>query len=136
MYVDILAQSVTEVQFMIDDIAARSLATRLKISQSKTNSMRTSGLDETPITLNSIPIEKVQNFKYLGCLINPKGEAVKEIQSRSPQPGQHSFGFGSVSGYEMKSPFEQSSGYITLWSSLCFFMVAKRGPSELGKLIT
>jgi len=44
--------------------------------------MRTSGLDETPITLNGIPIEEVKNFKYLGSLINPKGQALNEIQSR------------------------------------------------------
>ena len=43
--------------------------------------MRTSGLDETPMTLNGVPIEEVQNFKYLGSLINPKGEALNEIQS-------------------------------------------------------
>ncbi|XP_065575530.1 uncharacterized protein LOC136037042 [Artemia franciscana] len=80
--VDILAESIIEAQLMIDDIAARSHATGLRISQSKTKSMRTSGLDETPITLNGIPIEDVQNFKHLGPLINPKGEALSEIQSR------------------------------------------------------
>ena len=79
---DILAESIIEAQLMIDDIAARSLATGLKISQSKTKSMRTSALDETQITLNGIPIEDIQNFKYLGSLINPKGEALSEIQSR------------------------------------------------------
>ncbi|XP_065565739.1 uncharacterized protein LOC136030599 [Artemia franciscana] len=80
--VDILAESIIESQLMIGDIAARSLATGLKISQSKTKSMRNSGLDETRITLNGIPIEDVQNFKYLGSLINPKGEALNKIQSR------------------------------------------------------
>ena len=80
--VDILAESIIEAQLMINDIAARSLTTGLKISQSKTKSMRTSGLDETPIALNSIPIEDVQNFKYRGSLIHPKGEALSEIQSR------------------------------------------------------
>ena len=80
--VDIMAESIIEAQLMIDDIAARSLATGLKISQSKTKLMCTSGLDETPITLNGIPIEDVQNFKYLGSLINPKGEALSEIQNR------------------------------------------------------
>ena len=35
--VDILAESIIEAQLMIDDIAARSLATGLKISQSKQN---------------------------------------------------------------------------------------------------
>ncbi|XP_065585165.1 uncharacterized protein LOC136044005 [Artemia franciscana] len=79
---DILAESIIEAHLMIDDIAARSLATGLKISQSKTKSIRTSGLDETPITLNGIPIEDVQNLKYLGSLINPKSEALSEIQSR------------------------------------------------------
>ena len=83
--VDILAESVTETQLMIDDIAARSqsLASGLKISQSKTKSMRTFGLDETPIILNGVPIEKVQNFKYLSSLINPKGKALNEIQSHT-----------------------------------------------------
>ncbi|KAK2709554.1 hypothetical protein QYM36_013280 [Artemia franciscana] len=80
--VDILDESVTEAQLMLDEIAARSLATGLKISQSKTKSMRTSGPDETPITLNCVPIEEVQDFKYLGSLINPKSEVLNKIQSR------------------------------------------------------
>ena len=44
--------------------------------------MRTSGLDETPITLNAVPIEEVQNFKILGSLINSKDKALSEIRNR------------------------------------------------------
>ncbi|XP_065565903.1 uncharacterized protein LOC136030786 [Artemia franciscana] len=134
--VDILAESIIEAQLMIDDIAARSLATGLKISQSKTKSMRTSGIDETPVTLNGIPIKDVQNFKYLGSLINPKGEALSEIQSRISAAWAAFIQLRRCLWLGNKSSFEQSSGYITLWSSLCFFIVAKRGPTELGKLMT
>ena len=56
--VDVLAESVTEAQLMIDDIAVRSLATGPKIRQLKTKSMSTSGLHEAPITLNGISIEE------------------------------------------------------------------------------
>ena len=80
--VDMLAESVAEAQAMINDVAVKALSTGLQISLPKTKSMRTDGMDETPVTLNGNQIEDVQSFKYLGSMVNPAGESSEEIQSR------------------------------------------------------
>ena len=121
---------------MIDDIAARSLASGLKISQSKTKSMRTSGQMKLPITLNGVPIEEVQNVKYLGSLINPKGKALKEIQIPISAAQVVFIQFWKCHWLRNKISLRTKHRIYKHWSSLHFFMVAKCGPSELEKLMT
>ena len=124
--VDMLAESVAEAQAMINDVAVKALSTGLQISLPKTKSMRTDGMDETPVALNGNQIEDVQSFKYLGLMVNLAGKSSEEIQSRISSDWSVFLQLRKHGSRE-KYRHAQSSECMKLWFSLSSSMDVKRG---------
>ena len=123
--VDMLAESVAEAQAMINDMAVKELSTGLQISLPKTKSMRTDGMDETPVALNGNQIEDVQLFKYHGLMVNLAGKSSEEIQSRISSDWSFFLQLRKH-GSRAKYRHAPSSEFMKLWFSLSFSMDVKR----------
>ena len=79
----ILADSIRELQTKTDKLSNFAEQTGLFINTGKTKAMYISNThDPTQITVNNDPIEIVDEFTYLGSIINHKDGAAADIKSR------------------------------------------------------
>lgn len=83
----ILADNIDDLQCLLNDINLASEALGLKINIKKTKVMIVSRNDypNARIYLAGEEIERVKQFKYLGCLLNDKWDPETEIRSRVEQ---------------------------------------------------
>jgi hypothetical protein len=78
----LLAESLTDMQRMIDRLDAVASSLGLVISAEKTQTMRTPDTDPTPLLLRGQPLADVDKFCYLGSFITMNGDAGPEVRSR------------------------------------------------------
>lgn len=80
----IMAESIEDLQFLIDRVTRECSNNGLSINTSKTKMLVVSKRDvgHTQLIVNNEPITKVNHFKYLGCWINDKLDPDEEIKTR------------------------------------------------------
>jgi hypothetical protein len=78
----LMAESASSMQTMVDRLDKIAAAVGLTISAEKTQTMRSLGCIDTPITLRGVPLVDVPKFCYLGSTIAVDGESSPEIQAR------------------------------------------------------
>lgn len=77
-----LSHKRSDQQAKLDDLASESAKVGLRINVPKTKEIRINPESNGPLTLNNQPIERVQEFQYLGSMIDKSGGALKDVETR------------------------------------------------------
>ena len=78
----LLADLTADLQQKTNNLTHFAAQTGLEINVDKTKTMYIASNDNTPITINNEPLEQVEDFIYLGSLINPKHGSSADIKAR------------------------------------------------------
>jgi hypothetical protein len=78
----LLASSEPEMQSLLDHLANAAEKIGLEISSEKTKVMSCCAPATPVISLNGLPLETVEKFRYLGSEIEPDGDIASEISAR------------------------------------------------------
>ena len=78
----LVAESIEQLQTMLNTLDRRGLAVGLKINRTKTKYMRSDGVAAGRITVGSDELEEVQDYVYLGQEVNMRRDMEKEISRR------------------------------------------------------
>lgn len=71
-----------DMQLKLDDLSNESAKVGLLIHPGKTKEMRINHSSDQSLTLNGQPIERVQEFQYLGSMMTEDGGARRDVESR------------------------------------------------------
>ena len=78
----LVAESLPDMQRIIDRLDNLAQQVGLRISSEKTKVMRSGSVDQGPVYLQGTPLEDVARFCYLGSIISPDGDSSCEMRSR------------------------------------------------------
>ena len=78
----LLSSTKTHIQKKVDRLNKHSEAIGMKTSIKKTKLMRYNAKDQTPVSIDGKDVEDVDNFTYLGAIVNKTGGAEQDITAR------------------------------------------------------
>jgi hypothetical protein len=110
----LMAESVEDMQDMIDSLEDAAAAVGLVLSAEKTKTMRSPELPEDPVMLQGQPLEDVNSFVYLGSTITINGDASGDVMARLAKAGS---AFEQLSASLWSLPGVQTNTKIAVYQS-------------------
>ncbi|KAG7302389.1 hypothetical protein JYU34_013918 [Plutella xylostella] len=78
----LFSTSRSDLQSKTNDLATEAAKEGLRINIGKTKEMRLRSLDDQPLQINGVDVERVSKFTYLGGVVDPTGGTDLDIESR------------------------------------------------------